>query len=254
MFRVLLLTSVMISAAGNTSAEQSLQSEANDPTASIRAYSFQESYSPTYHNDQNATSNSLQFQAAIPHRLWDQSNILRITIPYETDTAFDQSGLNDITVFNLVTFKRDWGRYGAGLVALLPAGADTISAGKWAVGPAVGASLQLDWGLLGLFNQNVFSVAGDSDKPDVNLSTLQPLLNVQLGNGWSVGNSEMVLSYDWDDNSWVSLPIGIGVNKLIETSGHPWQISANYERNFADGFVGPKDTFTIVAKILVQGK
>ena len=51
-------------------------------------------------------------------------------------------------------------------------------------GPVVGfvaRSAKLMWGL---FNQNPFSFAGDSDREDVNASILQPILTYSLPDKW----------------------------------------------------------------------
>jgi len=60
----------------------------------------------------------------------------------------------------------------------------------------------------GLFNQNPFSFAGDSGREDVNASILQPILNYSLLDKWSVGTSEMNVTYGWDRDAWTALPLG----------------------------------------------
>ncbi|SLN17582.1 hypothetical protein PSA7680_00568 [Pseudoruegeria aquimaris] len=233
------------------SAQEADTSAANDPTAPITSYQFQNYYTPNFHNDPAASANRLQFRAAVPFTLGNLNHIFRVTVPYQTETATGDSGFGDITIFDLVTFEREWGRFGVGAVALLPTGSSGLSTEKWGIGPAAGFVAQADWGIWGLFNQNVFTVAGDDAKPDVDISIVQPILNLQLGNGWSVGTSEMTATYDWNTKEWVSLPLGVGINKIVPTGGNPWQLSLTYERNFADTFVQPRDTIAFTAKLLV---
>ncbi len=231
-------------------AEQSLESQANDPTASLMSFQFQDFYVPNLYNS-DGTQNTLQFRAAIPFTIGSVNNIARLTLPYVTTNAADNSGLGDATLFNLAAFDRSWGRFGVGVVALLPTGADGISAEKWGVGPALGFVAQRPWGLAGLFNQNIFTVAGDEGRPDVNLSTLQPIINYPLGDGWSVGTSDMAFAYDWDQNKFTSLPLGIKVSKLAKVGQLPVQWQLSYERNFYDDGTGPRDTIGLTAKLLV---
>ncbi|WP_170428606.1 hypothetical protein [Ruegeria arenilitoris] len=66
-----------------------------------------------------------------------------------------------------------------------------------------------------MFNQNLFTVAGDNARRDVNLSTLQPIVNVELDDGWSIGTSEMTIVYDWQSSEFVALPVGIKLSKLL---------------------------------------
>ncbi|MDW4551284.1 hypothetical protein R5H32_18155 [Defluviimonas sp. D31] len=245
--------SIALAAPGGAFAQeqgQSLESAANDPTASITAYQFSDIYTPSYHNS-TADGNTLQFRMAYPFRLGDLNNIFRITVPYISDSPSGASGLSDITIFNLATFDRSWGRFGVGAVALLPTGASGLSTEKWGLGPAAGFVAQQPWGSLGLFNQNIFTVAGKSSFPDVNISIIQPILNASLDNGWSIGTSEMTITYDWDRNEFISLPLGVAVKKLHRFDKTPVQFSLSYEHNFYDKSVAPKDTLNFTVKLLV---
>lgn len=179
------------------------------------------------------------------------NNIARLTLPYVTENGDGETGLADTTLFNLVAFDRSWGRFGIGAVALLPTGDEGVGAGKWALGPAFGFAAQGEGVLWGLFNQNLFTVDERFGGPDVNVSTFQPLLTAQLGQGWSVGASEMTFVYDWDANEFTSLPLGVKVAKLTRLSGVPLQFTANYERNFYDEGFGPEDTVSFIVKVLL---
>lgn len=231
--------------------QDGLGSEANDPTASVMAFQLQDFYTYRYHNLDDEDGNRLQFRAAIPFSLGDYSNIFRLTAPYVTDSPNDSSGWSDMTLFNLVTFDRSWGRFGVGAVALLPTGEDGLSAEKWGLGPAVGFVASQPWGIWGLFNQNVFTVAGDDDYRDVNISIVQPIVNYSLGNGWSAGASDMSITYDWEQHDWVSLPLGVALNKLVRIQEYPVQFTASYEHNFYDEGVSASDTLNLTAKLLL---
>lgn len=230
--------------------EQSLQSQASDPTASLMSFQLQNFYSPNLHNSPE-DQNIVQFRSAIPFEIGGVNNIARLTLPYATDTASGASGLQDATIFNLAAFDQPWGRYGIGAVALLPTGSSRLSADKWGLGPALGFVARPEWGLFGMFNQNIFTVAGDDDDPDVNVSTLQPIVNVGLGDGWSVGSSDMTFVYDWEAGELTSLPVGLKLSKLVRIGGVPTQVQLSYERNFYDDRVGPEDTLGLTLKILL---
>ncbi|MDW3223962.1 MAG: hypothetical protein R8G34_13925 [Paracoccaceae bacterium] len=241
---------LLISGQSAHAQEQSLQSQASDPTASLMSFQLQNFYSPNLHNS-GADQNILQFRAAIPFQIGGINNIARVTLPYATDTASGKSGFQDITVFNLAAFDQSWGRYGIGAVALLPTGSSDLTADKWGLGPALGFVARPSWGLFGLFNQNIFTIAGDDDDPDVNISTIQPILNVGLGNGWSVGSSDMTFVYDWEASEFTSLPLGVKVSKLTKLGQVPFQVQLSYERNFYDDRIGPEDTLGLTFKVLL---
>lgn len=229
---------------------QSLESAANDPTASLMSFQFQTFYSPNVYST-TRDANVLQFRAAIPFEAFGLNHIARLTVPYVTKSASGASGLGDTTLFDLAAFDRSWGRFGVGAVALMPTGASGVSAEQWALGPAFGFVAQTDWGLAGLFNQNLFSLGNDSAIPDVNISTLQPIVNVSLGSGWSAGTSEMTFAYDWNDNKFTSVPLGVKVSKLTKMGGLPVQFQLSYEHNFYDTGTGPENTIGLTVKLLV---
>ena len=230
--------------------KQDIGQAASDPTAALTAFQLQNLYSPTLYNS-DQSQNILQFRAALPFELGGTQNIFRITLPYFTDSASGRTGLSDTTVFNLVTFDRSWGRFGLGAAGLFPTGIDGLSAEKWGLGPAAGFTVQKGKLLWGLFNQNIFTVAGDDDMPDVNVSIFQPIVSYGLGNGWSVGNSEMSAAYNWEADQWDSLPLGFKIAKLHKFGTTPVQFTGTYEYDFADDSVSPEETFSFTVKVLI---
>jgi hypothetical protein len=154
-------------------------------------------------------------------------------------------------LFDLLVFNKSWGRWGAGAVMMAPtASDDKLGSEKWAVGPAAGfvaRSRKLMWGV---FNQNLFSFAGDNDRDDVNVSILQPIINFSLPNKWSIGVSEMNITYDWEKSEWTSLPLGMKANKLLKFGKMPIMFSGAYEYNFQDDYVAPKWTVNFTLKFL----
>ena len=229
---------------------QSLEQAANDPTASLMSVQIQDFYSFNRHNT-DADGNIVQFRSAVPFKTFGYDNIARLTLPYATETPSGASGVLDTTIFNLTAFNRDWGRFGLGLVGLVPTGESGLGAGKWALGPAAGFAARNETVLWGLFNQNLFTVAEQFDGPYVNLSTLQPLFNYSLGGGWSVGVSEMTFVYNWDQSEFTSLPLGAKVSRLVRFGRTPVQFQASYEHNFYDEGFGPEDTLGLTVKVLL---
>lgn len=230
--------------------EQSLGQAANDPTASVVAFQIEDWYGLQYHNG-DYSDNSVVFRPVIPFQLWGINNIARMTVPIITDHPFAETGLGDITVFNLMVANQSWGRWGVGAVGLLPTGGDSRGASQWAAGPAVGFTAQTPHFIWGAFNQNLFTLAGDEDRPEVNISYLQPLFSYGLKDGWSLGLSEMQFAYDWEKSSWTSLPLGAKLSKIVHVYDTPAQLSFQYEHNFADDYVIPSDTLRFGIKFML---
>lgn len=234
-------------------AEQSLEQAASDPTASLMNVQLSDWYTQSYYDLGDDSGNTVLLRSAIPFTVGGQANIFRVSAPIVTDSPSGSTGLSDMTVFNLATFNENWGRWGVGVVGLLPTGGEDRGLEKWGLGPAFGFVASEPGMLLGLFNQNIFTVAGDDKREDVSVSTVQPILSKKLGHGWSVGFSDMTYSYDWENSRWSSLPLGAKLSKFLRLGKLPTQFSGEYEYNFADGAVGPRRVFRLTAKILFPG-
>ncbi|BBO90726.1 hypothetical protein [Desulfosarcina ovata] len=231
--------------------EQSLEQASNDPTASLLSVALTNQYSGDYHRLNGASGNVLQLRFTYPFQAFGLNNIFRATVPMVTESPSGKNGLSDVTVFDLVTFNEPWGRWGVGLVGLLPVATDeALGAEQFAIGPAAGFVARQSKLLYGVFSQNVFSVAGDDDREEVNASIVQPILNYSLPAKWSVGLSEMNLTYDWEKNDWTSLPLGLKVGKLVKISGHPVTFTFTGEYDFQDDYVGPEWTVNLTVKFL----
>lgn len=229
---------------------QSLAQAADDPTASLMALQVSDWYTSSYHGLSGEDANTVVIRPAIPYMLGNSKHIFRATVPFITDSPFTDTGLSDMTLFDLTVFSESWGRWSVGAVSLLPTGGSSRGAENWALGPAMGFTVRHDQWLLGLFNQNLFSVARGGGRSAVNVSVVQPIINYRLGNGWSCGGSEMTFTYDWQESQWRSLPLGCKVAKLVRMGKIPVQLSLQYEHDFADDEVGPEDTFRFTAKFL----
>ena len=229
---------------------QSLNQAASDPTASLMAVQVADWYNANLRDLPGEDANTVVLRTVIPFQFDGYKNIFRATIPFITDNPAVDSGLSDMTLFDLVVFNQSWGRWGVGPVALLPTGGTSRGADQWALGPAEGFTARQGKLLWGVFNQNLFTYTGAEDRNPVNVSVLQPIINYGLGHGWSVGGSEMTFSYDYYAGRWSSLPLGAALNKLVRFGKLPVQFSVQYEHDFADQRGTPEDTIRFSLKFL----
>ena len=248
---VFLFAAHVSTAAGEGTAGQSLEQAASDPTASLMSVSVQDIYAGSYHQLDDESGNTLLLRSSVPFKTGSLAHIARVTLPVVTDSPSGESGLSDLVLFDLIKVEKSWGRWGIGPVLLAPTATDdAIGMGKWALGPAVGFVARNNKLMWGLFNQNLFSFAGDDDRDDVNIGILQPIVNYSLPNKWSVGTSEMNVTYDWDRGAWTALPVGVKLAKLVKFGKLPVQFAGGYEYNFADDYVAPKWTVNLAVKVL----
>jgi hypothetical protein len=248
---LLLFVSYAALAEEQTQGGQSLEQAASDPTASLMSVQIQDQYSGDYYNAHNESGNIILLRSAIPFKTGPLNHIARATLPIVTHSPSGKSGLSDLVLFDLIAINESWGRWGIGPVMLFPtATSEQLGAGKWAAGPAMGFVARSDKLMWGLFNQNLFTFAGDKDREDVNVSILQPILNYSLPDKWSIGTSEMNVTYDWKKSHWTALPLGIKLAKLVKFGKLPVQFSSAYEYNFADKYVAPTWTVNFTVKFL----
>jgi hypothetical protein len=202
-------------------------------------------YNIDFHNLEDQDANTIVTRFILPFTTGKLDHVARINMPINTHSPFTNSGISDITIFDLMFFNTPIGRWGIGPLLLIPTGGNSRGYGKWALGPAIIFSRtdgNLTWGM---FNQNVFnigSINGAGDRPDVNASLIQPILNYNLGKGWSVGSSEMLFTYNWDTQKWIALPLGIRVSKIVKLAEQPIQFNLQYEHNFADDQISISNT------------
>lgn len=249
--RGLLFSISVVSASFAMAEDQSLVQAAADPTASLMNVQFQGVYVGDYYQLDDETGSSLLLRSAVPFTTGALNHIARVTLPYTTDSPSGETGIGDAVLFDLIVQEESWGRWGAGPVALLPTATnDALGQEKWAAGPAFGFAARSPGVLWGVFNQNLFSFAGNDDREDVDVSVVQPIVNVILGDGWSVGTSEMNVTYDWNRNRWTALPLGVKLSKLVKGGGPPIQFSGSYEYNFADDLPSARWTVNLTAKLL----
>lgn len=123
--------------------------------------------------------------------------------------------------------------FGAGPVFVLPtATSKVLGQGKFSIGPSVVALLQPGHWTLGTLINNVWSVAGDSDRGSVNQMSLQYFVNYNLQKGWYL-SSAPTLSANWrasDGNVW-TVPFGGGPGRIMRLGAQPVNISGQFYGN-----------------------
>ena len=258
-----LLLTMSLQAFANSENLEDLAAAARDPTKPMTALAIRYDITPSFYNLENADMQQLTIQPIIPWKLGNYQHIARITIPYVTDgpdwgliaedpaggippnyvPTANQEGLGDISLVDLVVLKTSWGRQGFGGALVIPTASDpALGSEKWSLGPAYVAITKIDEFQGGVLTQWLFSVAGESDRDDVNSLVLQPFGGFGLDGGWSVNASEMVFNYNIETSKWASLPLGVRVEKLIKVGKLPVRLFVDVEHNFADSGVAPENT------------
>lgn len=221
--------------------EQDDVSKAMDSTATQWSYQFAYQTMPDYHDDILAdgsvrpagADDYLQVRIVAP-LVYDSFTILpRLTLRHY-ENAKGESGIGNTELFGLVIPKSwDWGsgRTGIGPLITLP-GNEKVARDEWGYGLAAAAVNSSGKWFYGLLLTQTWRSIDPQQLPagndDTNPLGIAPFLNYQLGDGWYIGNGDMVMQYDWNSNS-VYMPIGVRIGKVLVKPKGSWNYYFEYQ-------------------------
>lgn len=229
MFASVISGTIMLFASVNTIAQEETDAEAlakklSNPIASLISVPLQFNYDSNIGVDDRGGKFVLNIQPVIPISLNDDWNVISRTIlpVVSQDDIFSgagsQSGLGDIiqSVFFSPKKPTDSGWiWGAGPVFLLPtASDDLLGAEKWGMGPTAVALKQSGPWTYGALGNHIWSVAGSSQRGDINATFLQPFVSYTTPSAVTfTANSET--TYDWESEQW-AVPLNLVVTKVTK--------------------------------------
>ena len=213
--------------------------QAQNPIANVISVPLENDFYPHTGTDKE-DSYVLEMKPVVPFKLSNDWNLITrtvipiIQVPDLAPGVNGTSGLGDVQT-SLFFSPAKVGKviWGAGPVISLPtATEDILGTKKLSIGPtAVALSIQGHW-LFGALVQNLFSVAGPKERPDVNQMLLQPFVNYNMRHGWYLTSSPVITS-NWEANSnnrW-TVPVGGGVGRIVHFGKIPVNTYAQVFRN-----------------------
>lgn len=223
--------------------EELAQATAN-PLANMISLPFQNNID-TGLGKYDRTRNVLNIQPVIP--LAGGKIITRMIIPIVSlpdigaESGSYSSGLADtqLTAFYVPPAKGNL-TWGPGVVVEIPTGGEKRGSQKWSFGPSVVALAQPGPWTLGILANNVWSVAGNSERNSVNKGLINLFLVRQLGGGLYV-NSAPIITVNWKAPSgqrWV-VPLGAGIGKLFRLGKLPVNAQVGAYYNIVKPDIGP---------------
>lgn len=201
--------------------------------------------------------NVLNIQPVAPFaggRLLTRTIIPILWLPDLTSSSgMAATGLGDIT---LTAFYAPPGSgdvtWGVGPVIDLPTGGASRGSEKWNIGPSVVVLTAPGSWTLGVLANNVWSVAGESARPDVNRGSLQYFIVYTLEGGWYV-NSAPIITVNWEAASgeeW-TVPFGAGAGKIMRVGKVPVNLQAGAYVNAVKPSIGPDWQMRLQAQLLL---
>jgi hypothetical protein len=143
-------------------------------------------------------------------------------------------GLGDMTpTFFFSPAKPHKVIWGAGPMFALPtATGRVLGQGKLSIGPSVVVLTQPGPWTIGALVNNIWSIAGPSDRADVNQMSLQYFINYNMKKGWFISISPIITA-NWQASSgnvW-TVPVGGGVGRVFRLGFQPVNVSVAFFGN-----------------------
>ena len=239
---------------GQESADDLAQAAAN-PIANLISFPLQ------LNNDFglgefNRTRNVLNIQPVIPlagGRIITRTIFPLVWLPDITaESGSFSSGLADIVFTAFFVPTQGSTMWGVGPVVEIPSGGETRGSEHWGLGPSVVLLAQPGPWTVGVLANNVWSVAGNSDREAVSKGLLQYFIVRQLGNGWYV-NSAPINTVNWKAESGQKavIPLGAGGGKLVFLGKLPVNMQSQVYYNVVKPDIGPDWQFRVQVQVLL---
>jgi hypothetical protein len=217
--------------------EEALRKAAQNPVASLISVPIQENWNFGIQPG-DRTQNVLNIQPVIPMSVAKDWNLIIRWItpviyqPVGTETGY--YGLGDMQPAFFFSPKKSKVIWGLGPQLLLPTATKTgiLGQGKLGLGPTAVVLIQPGKWTLGALVNNVWSVAGHSDLPDVNQFLLQYFINYNLTKGWFL-TWQPTLTANWEATNggrWV-VPLGGGIGRIMKLGPQPVNVGLQFYGN-----------------------
>lgn len=222
------------SAQNDTLTHSELAQQINDPTAPLSLVLIKDIIVLDYPG-YSGIVNILQVQPVIPIKTKHLPlQLIKATFPIlSLPDTINKTNIGDFQIFDLLTFKQKWGRWGAGVAMIFPTGSTPdFGSGKWQVGPAVALFYTGSKILVaGAIFQNVVSFAGDANMPKVNTLLITPTITFTSAKGWFGGFSDFDITIDWENKEGVIIPLGLQAGKVFKVNKIPLSLSLEAAAN-----------------------
>ena len=165
----------------------------------------------------------LSIKAGRIYRIRSRTIIPLIYAPDITRPTGGVFGLGDIVIAGFFSPNK-LGRYiwGVGPAVSFPTATDRmLGTGKWSAGISLVLATQRKRWLSGLMAFNLWSFAGDSDRPEVNKMQLDLFFRYHLGRRWMLVSSPTIVA-DWnaaEGEQWL-VPVGGGLGRIWVVGGN----------------------------------
>ena len=227
------------------SEEQALAKTVQNPLASLVSFPMQFNFNEGVGEYERRFFN-LNVQPVIPYPGDKWNVITRTIVPVNSVPVCETDSVAGLGDTNLSVFLSPAGAgsvtWGVGPAIVLPTASnpELLGTGKLSIGPTGVLFVAAGKFTMGAVASNTWSVAGDSDRDDVNFFFAQWFLNYNIGKGWAVGTAPIITA-NWkaeSGNQW-TIPWGLQISKLTHFGSRPVNLLAGYYKNSEHPEGGP---------------
>jgi hypothetical protein len=175
----------------------------------------------TFPNGADRYKAELLFQPVLPYRallipgldvpdFWTVAR-LQLSALSQENASGNVSGLGDLTLTDLVTRTVGPLNVALGFATIFPmATAPALGQGKWQLGPALGLRVVPPSMLhVSVLVQNFYSVAGNSQSPELGYVTVQPFISLHFVPGTFL-STDATMTFAWQGTQ-TSVPVDLGL-------------------------------------------
>jgi hypothetical protein len=192
-----------------------LAKKLSNPVASLISVPFQNNTDYGI-GPNNGTRNTMNFQPVVPISLNEKWNMIsRVVLPVVTQynvtaPGAHENGLGDALATLFFSPKESKLVWGIGPAFLIPTGTeDYLTTKKFGVGPSALVLKQSNGWTYGVLANQVWSVAGSEDRPDVSQMFVQPF----LVHNWKTG-AGLGINAEWTQN-WEASTSTVWLNPIV---------------------------------------
>jgi hypothetical protein len=233
-----LLTLLLMATDSSFAQDTSNAAQANNPLANMTAFNIQQYYIGEL-TESDESANQFWLRYAKPFSLGDSPWLLRASLPinsFPSPGGGTDTGLGDLNVFASYLFDTGNPALSVGFgpqITAPTATEDTLGSEQWSAGLVHvlfdASSPVWQWGYLLTWQH---SFAGEDDREDVNVGAFQPFVFRQLGDGLYLRGAPIWV-YNFENDNY-SVPLGIGVGKVITSGTTTYNVFVEPQFSVAD--------------------
>jgi hypothetical protein len=202
---------------------EALAKQLSNPVSSLISVPFQNNFYYGLGRRSTGSQWLLNVQPVIPFSMTSKWNVISRTIMplvYQSEVftgAGTQFGLGDFNPSQFFSPKAPTKGgliWGVGPVELLPTATNKLlGGGKWGLGPTAVLVMQKGPNTIGLLANQIWSIGGVSNRPDISATYLQPFYAKTYKGGFTAGMSSES-TYNWKNSQW-TIPFLLNASQIF---------------------------------------